>query len=72
MYLLFQERVLLLEQRELTWQSFPVAEAIVVQELVGNIDEAVNVEFTDDTMAADMYGYLEQLEVCKLFVIYNV
>ena len=48
----------------MTWQSFPVAEAIVVQELVGNIDEAVNVEFTDDTMAADMYGYLEQLEVC--------
>lgn len=56
----------MLEQRELTWQSFPVAEAVVVQELVENVDEAVNVEFTEDTMAADMYGYLEQLEVCKI------
>ena len=43
-----------------------MAEATVVQELVENVDEAVNVEFTDDTMAADMYGYLEQLEVCVL------
>ena len=63
-----------LEQRELTWQSFPVAEATVVQELVENVDEAVNVEFTDDTMAADMYGYLEQLEVCVLclYICVNV
>ena len=60
---------MLLEQRELTWQSFPVEEANVVQELVENVDEAVNVEFTEDTMAADMYGYLEQLEVCE-FVFY--
>ena len=45
-----------------------MAEAIVVQELVGSVDEAIHVEFTDDTMAADMYGYLEQLEVCKLML----
>lgn len=57
---------MLLEQRQLTWQSFPVAEANVVQELVEYVDEAVNVEFADGTMAADMYSYLEQLEVCKL------
>ena len=43
-----------------------MAEAIVVEELAGSIDEAVDVEFTNDTMAADMYGYLEQLEVCML------
>lgn len=48
-----------------------MAEATVVQELVENVDEAVNFEFTDDTMAADMCGYLEQLEVCK-FVFYFV
>ena len=63
---------MLLEQRELTWQSFPVEEATVVQELVENVDEAVNVEFTEDTMAADMYGYLEQLEVCEFVFYYRI
>lgn len=58
-----------MEQRELTWKSFPVDEATVVQELVENVDEAVIVEFTDATMAADMYNYLEQLKVCALLVL---
>ena len=48
----------------LTWKNFPVAEATVVQELVENVEETVNVEFSDATMAADMYNYLDQLEVC--------
>ena len=48
-----------------------MAEAAVVQELVGNIDEAVHIDFTVDTMADDMFSYLEQLEVCK-FVFYNL
>ena len=61
---------MLLEQRELTWQCFPVAEAIAVQELVEGVNEAINIEFSEDTMAADMYGYLEQLEVGNL-VLYE-
>jgi len=66
MYMLIyclQARVLLLEQREQSWQNFPVAEAIAVQELVDNVDEAVNVEFDEATLAADMYTYLDKLEV---------
>jgi len=58
-----QARVLLLQQRELTWQNFPVAEATAVQEIVDSVEETVNVEFDEGTLAADMYTYLEQLEV---------
>jgi len=47
----------------MTWQNFPVAEATAVQEILDSVDEAVNVEFDEVTLAADMYTFLEQLEV---------
>ncbi|XP_065895085.1 uncharacterized protein [Dysidea avara] len=55
-------RVLLLEQRELTWQNFPVSEATAVQEILDSVDKTVDVEFDEVTLAADMYTFLEQLE----------
>ena len=42
-----------------------MAKAIAVQELVEGVNEAVNIAFSEETMAADMY-YLEQLEVGNL------
>ena len=46
-------------QEQLTWQKFPVS---VVQEQINSVDMAVNGEFKV-TLAADLFTFLEKLEV---------